>query len=456
MKRKFLIVLLAMIVAIVSVGALLACTKTVKSDGTKSDGNGNNDDHIHEFAIETFLDEYLAAPATCTEKARYYYSCKCGEKDTITFEYGEPNGHTFNQRVTTSKYRAANATCTEAAKYYYSCKCGEKGATVFSYGSANGHRFSTSWSHDETYHWYAAICGHSTITKDKATHSFVNGTCQCGYVNPSYGSDGLVFEEVDGGYSVKSYSGSATEVVIPQIYNGKSVIAIGARAFNLKVLITSVKLPDGLLSIGYDGFYKCSNLTNIILPDSVTSIGNSAFGCCSDLISINIPNGIVSMGSNVFYGCDKLKYNEYDNAYYLGNSSNSYVVLMKPKNRSITDCNINSRAKLICYGSFQNCSKLTNIIVPNNVIDIGKNAFNGCSSLASASIGNNVANIGESAFRDCSKLTSITISKSVENIGKYAFWGCSNLETIYCRVASQPSGWHSDWKDGCSANVVWG
>lgn len=162
------------------------------------------------------------------------------------------------------------------------------------------------------------------------------------------------------------------------------------------------------------------------------------------------------MGSNVFYGCDKLKYNEYDNAYYLGNSSNSYVVLMKPKNRSITDCNINSRAKLICYGSFQNCSKLTNIIVPNNVIDIGNNAFNGCSSLASASIGNNVANIGESAFRDCSKLTSITISKSVENIGKYAFWGCSNLETIYCRVESQPSGWHSDWKDGCAANVVWG
>ena len=49
---------------------------------------------------------------------------------------------------------------------------------------------------------------------------------------------------------MKSYSGSATEVVIPQIYNGKSVIAIGARAFNLKVLITSVKLLDGLLSIG--------------------------------------------------------------------------------------------------------------------------------------------------------------------------------------------------------------
>lgn len=97
---------------------------------------------------------------------------------------------------------------------------------------------------------------------------------------------------------MKSYSGSATEVVIPQIYNGKSVIAIGARAFNLKVLITSVKLLDGLLSIGYDGFYKCSNLTNIILPDSVTSIGNSAINSERDFrktqqkIQNNIENSL--------------------------------------------------------------------------------------------------------------------------------------------------------------------
>lgn len=132
MERKFLIVLLAMIVAIVSVGALLACTKTVKSDGTKSDGNGNNDDHIHEFAIETFLDEYLAAPATCTKKARYYYSCKCGEKGIETFEYGD-FAHTFDREVTTENYLASAATCTEAPKYYYSCKCGQRGTGTFAY-----------------------------------------------------------------------------------------------------------------------------------------------------------------------------------------------------------------------------------------------------------------------------------------------------------------------------------
>lgn len=133
MKRKFLIVLLAMIVAIVSVGALLACTKTVKSDGTKSDGNGNNDDHIHEFAIETFLDEYLAAPATCTKKARYYYSCKCGEKGIETFEYGDKLPHTYDKQVASEEYLARAATCTEAPKYYYSCKCGQRGTGTFAY-----------------------------------------------------------------------------------------------------------------------------------------------------------------------------------------------------------------------------------------------------------------------------------------------------------------------------------
>ena len=35
--------------------------------------------------------------------------------------------HEFNQKVTSSKYLESKATCENKAKYYYSCTCGEKG-----------------------------------------------------------------------------------------------------------------------------------------------------------------------------------------------------------------------------------------------------------------------------------------------------------------------------------------
>jgi hypothetical protein len=47
--------------------------------------------------------------------------------------------------------------------------------------------------------------------------------------------------------------------------------------------LNSIKIPEGVTSIGYKAFDGCSSLTNIKIPKSVTSIGESAFGGCSNL-----------------------------------------------------------------------------------------------------------------------------------------------------------------------------
>lgn len=49
--------------------------------------------HTHSFTEQKITDKFLVSAATCTEKAKYYYSCQCGEKGTTTFEYGELVAH---------------------------------------------------------------------------------------------------------------------------------------------------------------------------------------------------------------------------------------------------------------------------------------------------------------------------------------------------------------------------
>ena len=49
---------------------------------------GCTPEHVHEFNQKSLNDEYKISDATCTEKEKYYYSCKCGEKGEETFEIG--------------------------------------------------------------------------------------------------------------------------------------------------------------------------------------------------------------------------------------------------------------------------------------------------------------------------------------------------------------------------------
>lgn len=53
--------------------------------------------------------------------------------------------HSFTEQVTTVDYLAAEATCTDAAKYYYSCSCGEKGTETFECKTSALRKCFTAW-----------------------------------------------------------------------------------------------------------------------------------------------------------------------------------------------------------------------------------------------------------------------------------------------------------------------
>ena len=62
------------------------------------------------------------------------------------------------------------------------------------------------------------------------------------------------------------------DVVIPSTYLGKPVTGIGSWAFNNRMSMTSVKIPDSVTSIGSCAFESCSSLEYVTLPKSLTAI----------------------------------------------------------------------------------------------------------------------------------------------------------------------------------------
>ncbi len=81
-------------------------------------------------------------------------------------------------------------------------------------------------------------------------------------------------------------------------------------------------------------------------------------------------------------------------------------------------------------GTFSGCSGLTEIIIPGSVKTIYDDAFYNCSSLTTVNISEGVTTISGNAFYNCSSLTEVTIPNSVSSIGQNAFFGCSKLASI--------------------------
>ncbi len=244
-------------------------------------------------------------------------------------------------------------------------------------------------------------------------------------------------------------------VIIPE-----RVTRIKGGNFSGCTSLESVSLPNGLNSIEEAAFYDCISLKTILIPETVTEIWDSAFYNCVSLKKIDLPNGLTRLDSSAFDSCTSLSYNEYENAYYLGNSNNLYLALTKAKDTSITSCKINDNTKFLFYGAFNYCRNLLSINIGNGITKITSGCFYNCTNLETITVnsGNvnycsvenclieiesktlvlgcknsiiptngSVTSIGDSAFSKCTGLKNITIPNSIDYIADSAFSGCTNL-----------------------------
>ena len=237
-------------------------------------------------------------------------------------------------------------------------------------------------------------------------------------------SKGLVLTaNGDNTYSVTGIGTCTDEIImIPTVYEGGEVTAIGDNAFA-----------------------DCISITGIQIPESITHIGTRAFYGCTGLTEITIPQSVQSFGTQIFYKADNLKTVYYQTSHgggmdniFLNNGSIEKIVFSGEAvpeaavrgSKTLKEVVIEDSVKTLCLQSLMDCIALTEIILPDSVTCIAGAAFAGCTGLTDMIIPDSVNQLGGSAFSDCTNLVSINIPDGVTFIDWYTFSNCTSLTSI--------------------------
>ena len=115
----------------------------------------------------------------------------------------------------------------------------------------------------------------------------------------------------DGNDSWLTYPKPTGNLIIPSLveYDGISYIVttIGNRAFIECNQITSVEIPNTIVSIQERAFYKANALSSLEIPNSVRLVGGMAFFGCTNLLSLTIGSSVSEIGDGAFDWCGNLQ-----------------------------------------------------------------------------------------------------------------------------------------------------
>ena len=273
----------------------------------------------------------------------------------------------------------------------------------------------------------------------------------------------FIFDNIDGVNVLTQYIGEDTRVVLPEDYkNGQ--YTLGDNVFKDKTKIVEIEISSGVNKIGAGVFSNTGissitipntvtefidtstlfsnshNLTSVYLPDSLTYIGNSMFSSCEKLETVVFSENsdITGIDNRAFYGCSSLKdfivpstvtsVGEY--AFYYAGGIKELVIT--PEMQLSLSCfygsdleklKIEEGVTTLPNNGFTACDKLTSVIIPDSVTNVGVSCFYNCSNLSKLIIGTGEKTYGSNSFKYCSKLEFILnrSSRTLDDVLDYSY-----------------------------------
>lgn len=268
------------------------------------------------------------------------------------------------------------------------------------------------------------------------------------YTDPLSGAQFTYAYLEDGTIAITDCEELAVSVQIPAEIDGVAVTEIGRAAFLGCTALATITIPDGVTKIDSQAFYNCESLVAVTIPDSVTEIGSYAF-YCAGLTTIHIPDTITEFGGQAFTGTPWLLEKLKENPFVVVNNvlidnlqcAEDYDIVIPDgvtiigkdafyHNTVCTTITIPDSVTKIETYAFSGCTSLSTIAIPDSVTEIGGGAFSGCTALANITLSDHVTTIGHLAFSGCKSLAAITIPDGVTTIGNWAFAECESLTAV--------------------------
>ncbi len=200
-----------------------------------------------------------------------------------------------------------------------------------------------------------------------------------------------------------------------------------------KDIISSVKIGDGVTSIGDYAFYGCLNISAVNLPDNITRIGTNAFFGCTGLTAITLSKNLTNIDKAAFSGCSSLTVARCEMTYdqwkevtiEQGNTELTYALLLGTESERLyiaageigenimwylyedNELCFVGEGDMASYTAAENApwydrrDKIKTVVVSDGITSIGKNAFAECENITNVYIYGYDVSVANGVFDDC-------------------------------------------------------
>lgn len=207
-----------------------------------------------------------------------------------------------------------------------------------------------------------------------------------------------------------SYCDGIKEITIPA-----SVQKIGMGAFSTsgieKLVIKdlakwcAIENGGGIIKENTKVFLNDQEIKDLIIPDGVTIIGPNAFNGFKGLETVTVPADVDSIGDNAFLGCTNItKVTAHDVASWCGIHFGNTMILQNGNAIML------SNPVCISQNLYIGNDRLTKLVIPEGVEEIGYSAFYRCLGITEVTLPSTLKKVGADAFADCTDIQKANIT----------------------------------------------